>query len=193
MSPVLIIEQDSLFASLCAQQLGEWLAEAPIRHKAAAIAELDLSSFSHILLETGSAALSEFPLAPNFLSQLRADQHVLAIGPAMNVVVNWYEGKQRELREWLLGHQADCIVGGGKHRLLELFPRQFPAIFYQKWAIEEMAHADWVITARNPQQQILAIRHKSRPWEAVQFQPCSWAMPERSLFWKNWLEKDTVL
>lgn len=190
---VLLIEHESLFSRLCAQQLAALVPDAPTCCPAAELDAQELPAFSHVLLETGSSNLEDFPLQASFLKALQPKQRFLAIGPAANLLAHWAGAKQQALGEWQAGQQQDCIVGGASHPLLANFPRQFPAIFYHKWVIQELQHPDWLITGRDPNSAIVALRHKERPWEGVQFQPSSSGMPQRNLFWKTWLQTEGSL
>jgi anthranilate synthase component II len=92
--------------------------------------------------------------------------------------------------EWLMGSDANSSHTSHYSRLFENMPDTFDVGRYHSWVISEEGFPEELeVTARDENDYIMALQHKSFDVQGVQFHPESVLTPQGEQILRNWLKK----
>lgn len=147
----------------------------------------DIAPYDKILLSPGPGIPSEAGIMPELIKRYSAEKSILGVCLGHQAIGEAFGGSLINLSEVLHGVASQVKVE--KDLLFEGIPDTFPIGRYHSWVIDESTLSpDLEVTARTPDRQIMAVRHKQFAVRGVQFHPESILTENGVKIIQNWLE-----
>jgi anthranilate synthase component 2 len=151
------------------------------------IALSQVEKYDKILLSPGPGVPSEAGIMPELLQKYSPTTDILGVCLGHQAIGEAFGGSLINLSEVVHGLASEVDVM--PDLLFEGMPNKFKVGRYHSWVIDEKDFPeDLEITARTPDGQIMAIRHREFKVRGVQFHPESILTENGVQMMRNWLE-----
>ena len=166
--------------------------------KACGITRLDIIKNDALTQELGSAydaiAISPGPGLPEaagellpFLAEWAGKKPILGVCLGHQALAVLYGGHLRQLHQIRHGDISE-ITQVQADPLFRDIPQTFPAGRYHSWVVDEYDFPEALeVLCRDPEQQIMAFKHRIHPSYGIQFHPESYMTPSGRKIIQNWL------
>jgi anthranilate synthase component II len=147
----------------------------------------EVEKYDKILLSPGPGVPSEAGIMPELLQKYSATKDVLGVCLGHQAIGEAFGGSLINLSEVVHGLASEVEVQ--PDLLFQGLPSKFKVGRYHSWVINEQNFPrDLEITARTPDGQIMAVRHREFKVRGVQFHPESILTENGVQMMRNWLE-----
>ena len=147
-----------------------------------------VEGYDKIVLSPGPGVPEEAGIMPELLKRYSATKSILGVCLGHQAIGEAFGGSLTNLSEVLHGVASKVTVS--PDLLFEGIPDTFSIGRYHSWVINESTLSkDLEVIGRTPDQQIMAIRHKTFDVRGVQFHPESILTENGVAIMKNWLTK----
>lgn len=146
-----------------------------------------VGEYDKILLSPGPGVPSEAGIMPALLQKYSATKDILGVCLGHQAIGEAFGGSLINLSEVVHGLASEVDVQSDL--LFQGLPGTFKVGRYHSWVINEQDFpSDLEITARTPDGQIMAVRHREFKVRGVQFHPESILTENGVQMMRNWLE-----
>jgi len=147
----------------------------------------EVNQYDKILLSPGPGVPSEAGIMPELLKMYSPSKSIFGVCLGHQAIGEAFGGSLINLSEVLHGVASPVKVE--KDFLFEGIPERFNIGRYHSWVIDESTLSpDLEVIGRTPDQQIMAVRHKTLSVRGVQFHPESILTENGVRIVQNWLE-----
>lgn len=147
----------------------------------------EVNQYDKILLSPGPGVPSEAGIMPELLKMYSPSKSIFGVCLGHQAIGEAFGGSLINLSEVLHGVASPVKVE--KDLLFEGIPERFNIGRYHSWVIDESTLSpDLEVIGRTPDQQIMAVRHKTLSVRGVQFHPESILTENGVRIVQNWLE-----
>lgn len=144
--------------------------------------------FDKILLSPGPGIPSEAGLMPEIIKRAAPKTSILGVCLGHQAIAEAYGGNLINMAEPLHGVSSKCKKIDSDELLFTKIPETFKVGRYHSWTVVESSlPSDLVVTARDEEGEILALRHKLHRVHGVQFHPESILTEHGKQLIHNWL------
>lgn len=155
------------------------------RNDKIALAEVD--KYDKILLSPGPGLPRDAGIMPDLIRQYAATKDILGVCLGHQAIGEAFGSSLNNLTEVVHGVATEVKVKEDK--LFEGLPEAFKIGRYHSWVIDESTlPAELLITAKTPDGQIMAVRHKNHRVRGLQFHPESILTEHGKKIMENWLQ-----
>lgn len=182
---LLILDNGDPFLHLYIQRFKAWQVDfvnLPLAEAASKLSDIDPT---HILISGGDTPWPSF--FKDWLAQCPPNRQVLAIGTGMLQLGHYFGGQWQAARPAYYALPKRSIVSGAYDPVLQHLPREFEAVYYQKFILAQPLPNILVPTVKDSAGQIAAFRHRRLAFRGIQFQLDSLYTPAISSILKEWL------
>lgn len=151
-----------------------------------AISVEQLAQYSKIVLSPGPGLPKDASIMPEFLKQYAHTHDILGVCLGLQAIGERFGHSLKNL-ETVMHGLATPIKHSDETGLFKHLPNSFLVGRYHSWVINENSTSDLVITARDENEHIMAIQHKTYKVCGVQFHPESILSEYGEQLLKNWL------
>lgn len=146
-----------------------------------------VEKYDKILLSPGPGVPSEAGIMPELLQKFSATKDILGVCLGHQAIGEAFGGSLINLSEVVHGLASEVDVQSDL--LFQGLPGTFKVGRYHSWVINEKDFPDALeVTARTPDGQIMAVRHREFKVRGVQFHPESILTENGVQMMRNWLE-----
>ncbi len=148
-----------------------------------------VKDYDKIILSPGPGIPSEAGLLLPLIKEYAATKSILGVCLGHQAIGEAFGGKLINLTAVFHGIATDCTVSSDAPIFKDL-PPNIKVGRYHSWVIsEENFPAELEITARDENNYIMALQHKSLDVTGVQFHPESVLTPDGKMILENWLKQ----
>lgn len=150
-----------------------------------------VNEYDKIILSPGPGIPEEAGLLLPLIKEYAATKSILGVCLGHQAIGEAFGGKLVNLSTVYHGVATPVIIDGKKNaQLFKYLPAVFEVGRYHSWIIaEENFPAELEITARDENNYIMALQHKSYDVQGVQFHPESVLTPMGEEILRNWLRE----
>ena len=146
----------------------------------------DVERYDKILLSPGPGLPSEAGIMPELLKKYSSTKSILGVCLGHQAIGEAFGGELTNLSEVLHGVASKVTVQ--QDLLFDQIPYTFNIGRYHSWVIDETTLSpDLEVIARTPDQQIMAVRHRTLDVRGLQFHPESILTENGVKIMQNWL------
>lgn len=146
----------------------------------------DVNAYDKILLSPGPGVPSEAGIMPALISQYAAHKDILGICLGHQAIGEAFGSKIINLSEVVHGVATEVSISPDS--IFKGLPEKFKIGRYHSWVIDESTLSpDLEVTAKTPDGQIMAVRHKQYKVKGLQFHPESILSEHGKQMIQNWL------
>ena len=146
----------------------------------------DVERYDKILLSPGPGLSSEAGIMPELLKKYSSTKSILGVCLGHQAIGEAFGGELTNLSEVLHGVASKVTVQ--QDLLFDQIPYTFNIGRYHSWVIDETTLSpDLEVIARTPDQQIMAVRHRTLDVRGLQFHPESILTENGVKIMQNWL------
>lgn len=146
-----------------------------------------LDSFGRIVLSPGPGLPCEAGDLMKVLEKSYRMASILGVCLGHQAIAEFFGGSLFRLNQVLHGHQSEGIIIH-PHRLFEGITHKTLIGHYHSWLVSDMLPDNLVVTMRDAENHIMAMKHHSLDIHGVQFHPESVMTPQGSQMIRNWLQ-----
>jgi anthranilate synthase component 2 len=148
----------------------------------------DIEAFDGIILSPGPGLPEEAGLMPALIERYHKSKAILGVCLGHQAIGEFFGATLENLPQVLHGQPSECELIE-EDSLFKECGRQFTIGHYHSWVISEKGFPsdELIITARDKDGHIMAIRHKALAIHGVQFHPESILTPKGKLMIHNWV------
>ncbi|GGZ26052.1 aminodeoxychorismate/anthranilate synthase component II [Echinicola pacifica] len=152
------------------------------------IALEDVAKYDKILLSPGPGVPADAGIMPALIQKYAPTKDILGVCLGHQAIGEAFGSGLNNLTEVVHG-VASVVKVLGEDLIFEGIPSSFNIGRYHSWVIDEASLSDeLLITAKTPDGQIMAVKHKSYKLRGVQFHPESVLTENGAKMIANWLE-----
>ena len=149
-----------------------------------------VKEYDKIILSPGPGIPSEAGLLIPLIKEYAASKSILGVCLGHQAIGEAFGGKLINLSTVFHGVATNCRLQNADCRLFENLPPVIEVGRYHSWIVsDENFPADLVVTARDDNNYIMGLQHKTFDVQGVQFHPESVLTPMGEAILKNWLEQ----
>ena len=184
---LLIIDNYDSFTYNLVQRLGELGAAIEVhRNDRITLSEIEQRHPSHIIISPGPCTPKEAGISNDVVRHFAGKTPILGVCLG-HQCIGYAFGAPIERARRLMHGKTSMITHDGK-TIYEGLPNPFVATRYHSLCIPQDAiPADFVITARADNDEVMGIRHRNLPIEGVQFHPESFLTVEGPALLRNFM------
>ncbi|MCH7409286.1 aminodeoxychorismate/anthranilate synthase component II [Belliella sp. DSM 111904] len=146
----------------------------------------EVAEYDKILLSPGPGVPSEAGIMPELIKKYAATKDILGICLGHQAIGEAFGSSLTNLSEVVHGLASEVTVKSDL--LFQGLPERFKIGRYHSWVINEQTLSpDLEVTARTPDGQIMAVKHKAYKVRGLQFHPESVLTEHGIELMKNWL------
>lgn len=142
--------------------------------------------FDAIVLSPGPGLPAEAGIMMELIAVAQASKPILGVCLGLQAIVEHFGGSLKNLGKVIHGTASLCHTLEPSV-LFENIASPFEVGHYHSWVAENIPQ-DLIVTARNTDHLVMAVKHRSLPIEAVQFHPESVLTPTGKQIIKNWTD-----
>lgn len=148
-----------------------------------------LDSADAIVLSPGPGLPQESGELMLLISKYIQHKPILGVCLGLQAVVLHFGGELKNLSKVKHGIQSICLLNSpNEHSIFAKMPDKIAVGHYHSWVVnEKILPKDLLITAKNEEGLVMAIKHKSLPISALQFHPESVLTPDGKMILANWV------
>jgi anthranilate synthase component 2 len=148
-----------------------------------------VKEYDKIILSPGPGIPEEAGLLLPLIREYAASKSILGVCLGHQAIGQAFGGKLVNLSTVYHGVATPVKILNGKAELFEGLPEELEVGRYHSWVISEEGFPnDLEITARDDNNYIMALQHKSYDVQGVQFHPESVLTPKGEDILRNWLK-----
>ncbi len=152
-----------------------------------AISLKKIKEYDKIILSPGPGIPGEAGALLPLIRAYAAEKSILGVCLGHQAIGEAFGGKLENLSTVYHGVATPCTLG--KNSLFDGLPSTIPVGRYHSWIVqEEGLPNDLEITARDENNYIMALQHKTYDVKGVQFHPESVLTPDGETILRNWLK-----
>jgi anthranilate synthase component II len=149
-----------------------------------------LAQFDRIILSPGPGIPSEAGIMPRYIQNFHKEKNIFGICLGMQAIAEFFNSPLRNLNTVAHGI-ATPVTHHHNDYIFNSVPQNFLAGRYHSWVIDHNEISDeLIVTARDSEKEIMAIKHCSLNIRGVQFHPESILSEHGELILKNWIENE---
>jgi anthranilate synthase component 2 len=149
-----------------------------------------VKEYDKIILSPGPGIPSEAGLLIPLIKEYAATKSILGVCLGHQAIGEAFGGKLINLSTVFHGVATNCRLQVAGCRLFEGLPQTIEVGRYHSWIVsDENLPADLEITARDDNNYIMGLQHKTFDVQGVQFHPESVLTPMGEAILKNWLKQ----
>jgi anthranilate synthase component 2 len=153
-----------------------------------AIALEDVAAYDKIILSPGPGLPSEAGLLVPLIREYANTKSILGVCLGHQAIAEAFGGKLQNLSTVFHGVATPCTLSKEGLPLFRGLPANIEVGRYHSWVIDEKElPGDLEVTARDDNNFIMAIQHKTYDLQGVQFHPESVLTPQGETIIRNWL------
>lgn len=146
----------------------------------------DVGAYDKILLSPGPGVPADAGIMPGLIHQYSATKDILGICLGHQAIGEAFGGSLNNLTEVVHGVASEVKVK--EDVLFEGLPKTFKIGRYHSWVIDEsILPEELLVTAKTPDGQIMAVRHKNYKVRGLQFHPESILTEHGKQIMENWI------
>lgn len=147
------------------------------------------ATYDKIVLSPGPGIPDEAGILKPLIKALGPTHSILGVCLGCQAIAEVFGGSIQNLSKVFHGVATPVMVSDKDEILFKSLPSRFLAGRYHSWVVNEKDLPDCItITARDEQNQIMGVRHKTYDVRGVQFHPESILTEYGKEMIKNWLE-----
>lgn len=148
-----------------------------------------LDSADAIVLSPGPGLPQESGELMLLISKYIQHKPILGVCLGLQAVVLHFGGELKNLSKVKHGIQSICLLNSpNEHSIFAKMQDKIAVGHYHSWVVnEKLLPKDLLITAKNEEGLVMAIKHKSLPISALQFHPESVLTPDGKMILANWV------
>ncbi len=148
----------------------------------------EVNQFDKILLSPGPGIPDEAGVLKQVIKTYSSTKSILGVCLGHQAIAEVFGGTLFNIPNVLHGVTSQVSITDSEERLFKKIPSAFNVCHYHSWAVDTKNFPpDLIVTARNADGLIMALRHKKYDVRGVQFHPES-IMTEHGMdIIKNWL------
>ena len=146
----------------------------------------DAMLYDAIVLSPGPGLPSEAGVMMDVIAAAHSSKPILGVCLGLQALVEYFGGSLKNLGKVIHGRSSLCFSVENSI-LFENINSPFEVGHYHSWVADTIPN-ELIVTAKNEDDLVMAIRHRSLPIEAVQFHPESVLTPEGKQMIKNWID-----
>ncbi|GAB3646244.1 aminodeoxychorismate/anthranilate synthase component II [Echinicola sediminis] len=148
----------------------------------------DVAAYDKILLSPGPGVPADAGIMPELIKRYAAEKDILGVCLGHQAIGEAFGSGLNNLTEVVHGVASEVKVQK-EDLLFEGVPERFKIGRYHSWVIDETTLSDELeITAKTPDGQIMAVRHKQHQVRGVQFHPESILTEHGKQIVLNWIK-----
>lgn len=148
-----------------------------------------LNDYSHILLSPGAGIPSNYPNMMRILSVCSASHSILGVCLGHQAIASHFGAGLTQLKRPLHGHTSKLVYIDQSDALLNGITENTRIGRYHSWIVSpENLPPDIIVSARDEERNIMAIRHNRLPLYGVQFHPESIITQSGITILANWIK-----
>lgn len=147
-----------------------------------------VKEYDKIILSPGPGIPSEAGALLPLIRAYAKEKSILGVCLGHQAIGEAFGGKLENLSTVYHGVATPCALG--KNSLFEGLPSSIPVGRYHSWIVKEEGFPEELeITARDENNYIMALQHKTYDVKGVQFHPESVLTPDGETILRNWLKE----
>ena len=148
----------------------------------------NIHTYDKIIISPGPGLPSETKILKKIILKFYKTKPILGVCLGLQAIVESFGGKIMNLQEVVHGFQKKTIITDTKEILFKGVPAEFLSGRYHSWVADPTTiPVNFLITATDQDQHIMAISHKKYPLKGIQFHPESIMTPQGEKIIQNWL------
>ena len=149
-----------------------------------------VKEYDKIILSPGPGIPDEAGLLLPFVKEYASTKSILGVCLGHQAIGEAFGGTLINLSTVFHGVATDCELTSVNSQLFKDMPVKFTIGRYHSWIVsEENFPGELEITARDENNYIMALQHKTFDVQGVQFHPESILTPDGEKIMRNWLKK----
>lgn len=151
------------------------------------IAVEDVEAYDKILLSPGPGVPADAGIMPKLLDKYAVTKDILGICLGHQAIGEAFGGSLNNLTEVVHGVASEVKIK--EDALFKGLPETFKIGRYHSWVIDESTlPEELVVTAKTPDGQIMAVRHREYQVRGLQFHPESILTEHGKRIMENWIQ-----
>lgn len=147
-----------------------------------------VKDYDKIILSPGPGIPSEAGLLLPLIKEYAPSKSILGVCLGQQAIGEAFGGKLENLSTVYHGIATNCKIDTAKSKLFKGLPEQIEVGRYHSWIVSDKNFPDELeVTARDENNYIMALQHKTYDVQGVQFHPESVLTPMGEQILKNWL------
>jgi anthranilate synthase component 2 len=147
------------------------------------------AAYDKILLSPGPGVPDEAGILKQLIKELGPTHSILGVCLGCQAIAEVFGGSIQNLSKVYHGVATPILITDKEEYLFNTIPDKFMAGRYHSWVVNEKDLPNTLtITARDEQNQVMGVRHKTFDVRGVQFHPESILTEHGKIMIKNWLE-----
>ncbi len=186
---ILLIDNYDSFTFNLFQLVRNLNGDAPtvVRNDKITIAEV--ADYDGILFSPGPGLPSEAGAMPAIIQAFETSKPMLGVCLGHQAIAEHFGATLENMSELCHGVAIDTLVYSSEDALFRGIASPFPSGRYHSWVVSDTSFPTiLVVTARDPEGRIMALRHSILPIFGVQFHPESVLTPSGRTIISNWIE-----
>lgn len=149
-----------------------------------------INDYDKIILSPGPGIPSEAGILLDVIREYAASKSILGVCLGHQAIGESFGGTLKNLDTVFHGVATPCNVSNPDAQLFKSLPHQIEVGRYHSWVItDEKFPNDLEVTARDDNNYIMALQHKTFDVQGVQFHPESILTPDGERIMRNWLKQ----
>lgn len=144
------------------------------------------SRFRKILLSPGPGLPEDAGMMMEVINRFHKKASFLGVCLGHQAIIEYFGGQLMQLDTIRHGHQNTGIIQQN-HSIFDGLEHRISIGHYHSWVAAEKIPEDIVVTMRDDEGQVMAVRHNRFDLHGVQFHPESVMTPTGKTMIKNWL------
>lgn len=155
-------------------------------HRNDKITVVQAMHYDAIVLSPGPGLPAEAGIMMELIAAAQDSKPILGVCLGLQAVVEHFGGSLKNLGKVIHGTASLCHALEPSV-LFENIASPFEVGHYHSW-VADIVPQELIVTARNTDELVMGIKHRSLPIEAVQFHPESVLTPMGKQMIKNWID-----
>ncbi len=153
---------------------------------------LELEEYSHIVLSPGPGLPSEAGYLEDVIRKYAPSKRILGVCLGHQAIAETFGGKVVQMKTILHGIATPCFILQD-NLLFNQIESPFTIGRYHSWVVEgESLPSELIVTAKDEDRNIMAMRHQEYDVRSVQFHPESIMTPDGLQMMKNWINYSSL-
>jgi anthranilate synthase component 2 len=188
MKPVLVIDNYDSFVYNLVHLIRDIDRREPVVVRNDKITVDEVAAFDRILLSPGPGVPAEAGVMPTVVRTLGASHRILGVCLGHQCIGEVYGATLENMSDVCHGKGVMTEVVSHDEPLFRGVPTRFISGRYHSWVVSPTGLPDsLVVTARDDQGRIMALRHREHDVRGVQFHPESVLTPDGRVMMTQWL------
>lgn len=148
-----------------------------------------VEKYDKILLSPGPGIPCEAGIMPEIVREFASRKSILGVCLGHQCIGETFGAQLENMTRVCHGFGLETVVTKSDEKLFQNVPPNFQSGRYHSWVVANENLPDCLeVTARDLENRIMALRHKTFDVRGIQFHPESVLTPDGAIIIKNWLE-----